>query len=115
MKYLSFYFLVTFSSRNIYLATRKTNHAMIIKFMTADKKGPQPRTIADEPQRGIENVAVCHAPPGMKGVKIGIIIVSTVVVTSFVAAVPITNAIARPVTLYSLMKSLNSCKSCFIR
>lgn len=76
---------------------------MIKKFIKLPRKDPQPRTIGPK-----DNVAVCHSPPGINEVTIGMIILSTKDFTRAVAATPIMKAIARGITLYSLRKSLNS-------
>lgn len=76
-----------------------------MKFISAARNEPQPITIGP-----IENVAVFQAPPGMKGVIIGIITSLTKDCINVVAATPITNATANPSTLYSLRKSMNSDK-----
>src|SRR3989338_3222405 len=75
----------------------------MMKFITAARKAPQ--LIITGP---MEKIAVCQAPPGTKGVIRGIIILSTNDFTSVVAAAPMINATARPVTLYSFRNSLNS-------
>jgi len=49
-----------------------TTNAIIMKFNSAPQNAPNPNTIG--PKR---KVAVCHDPPGMNGVMIGIIILFT--------------------------------------
>jgi len=94
---------VTFSSLRAYFAIRKTTNAITIKLIIAPKSAPQPITIGPK-----EKVVACQAPPGMNGVMIGITKLSTIDFTNEVAASPIINATANPITLYSLRKSLNS-------
>lgn len=53
-------------------------------------------------------VASFQAPPGINGVIRGMIISSTNALIKAVEATPITNAIAKPMTLYSLRNSRNS-------
>lgn len=65
---LGAYLFETFSSLKNFFATINTTNAIITKFITAPRNAPQLITIAP-----IVNVAVCHAPPGMNGVIIGII------------------------------------------
>lgn len=81
---------------------------MITKLMIAPTNAPHPMTIGPR-----LTVAVCHAPPGIKGVMIGIMTLSTSDLIRLVAATPMMNATASPITLYSLRNSLNSLKSCF--
>lgn len=81
-----------------------------MKFISAPRNAPQPITIGPK-----DKVACCHAPPGINGVIIGIIILSTKDFTRTVAAEAIINAIANPITLYSSRNSLNSEIICFIR
>jgi len=59
-------------------------------------------------------VAVFHAPPGINGVTVGITISFTNDLTRAEAATAIINAMANPITLYSLRNSLNSKNSFFI-
>lgn len=66
---------------------RKITKAIIIKLIIAPNNAPQPITIGP-----IENVAVCHAPPGIKKVINGIIKLSTIDLTREVAAKPIISA-----------------------
>lgn len=77
--------------------------ASIKKLISADRNAPHPMTIGPR-----VNVAVCHAPPGINGVKMGMMMLLTNACTSVVAAVAMTNATANPSTLYSLMNNLNS-------
>lgn len=81
---------------------------MMTKLMTAPRNAPHPITIGPS-----LNVAVCHCPPGIKGVMIGIMTLSTSDLIRLVAATPMMNAIASPITLYSLRNVLNSLKSFF--
>ncbi len=85
------------------LATRNTVIAIIVKFISALRNGPQPITIGP-----MLKVAVCQAPLGMNGVISGIIMLSTNDLTRTDAAVPITNATAKPTILYSFKNSLKS-------
>lgn len=71
--------------------------------MSAAKNAPHEITI--EPRL---SVAVCQAPLGMNGVRIGMMMKSTSDFTRPVAAKPIMKAIARGIILYSLRNSLNS-------
>ena len=88
---------------------KNTTRAMITKFMIDARRAPQLMTI--EP---IDNVAVCHCPPGMNGVIMGIIRLFTMDWINVVAEIPIMNAIARGITLYSFRNSLNSRSTFFI-
>ncbi len=80
-----------------------TTNAIITKLIIPPSRAPQPMTIGP-----IENVAVCQAPPGINGVTIGIIKLSTIDLTKATAANPIINATANPITLYSFKNSKNS-------
>ena len=80
-----------------------------MKLIADPKNAPQLRTIGP-----IVHVAVCHWPPGMNGVIMGIIMLSTNDLTNVVAATPIIKATASPIILYSFRNSLNSEKICFI-
>ena len=73
------------------------------KLIIAPSKALQPITIGPT-----ENVACCQAPPGIKGVIIGMTKLSTTDLTKSVAAKPIINATANPINLYSFKNSLNS-------
>jgi hypothetical protein len=97
------YFFVTFSSLRAYFEIIKTTKAITIKLIIAPRSDPHFITIGPS-----VNVAVCHAPPGIKGVMMGITKSSTIDLTSEVAAKPIIKATASPITLYSLRNSLNS-------
>jgi len=97
------YFFVTFSSFITAFAIKNTTIAIMMKFTSSPMNAPTPQINGPK-----EKVAVFHAPPGIIGVIVGITILSTSDFMSEVAATPITNAIASPATLYSLMKSLNS-------
>ncbi len=88
-----------------FLAIMNTTNAMITKFITAARNAPQLITIGP-----MENVAACQFPPGMNGVIIGMITLFTNDCIKDVAAIPIMNAIARAITLYSFRKSMNSDK-----
>lgn len=91
------------------LATKKTTSAIIMKLISSPKNAPQ---AIENFQK--ESVAVFQAPPGINGVSIGIIILSTRDLINDVEATPITNAIARAKTLYSFMNSKNSKNIFFI-
>jgi len=67
-----------------------------MKFIKSPKKAPQRSMMGP-----IASVAVSQAPPGMKGVIIGITMLSTKDLTKVVAARPIIKAIASGITLYS--------------
>lgn len=90
------YFLVTFSSFNIFFAIRKITNAIMMKFISSPRKAPQPNTIGPS-----SRVAVFHAPSGTKGVMSGIMILSTSDFIRAVDAIPMIIAIASGITLYS--------------
>ena len=73
-----------------------TTNAMTIKFIVSHKNGPHRSTMGP-----IASVAVSHAPPGIKGVTIGMTMLSTKDFTKAVAARPMIRAIASGITLYS--------------
>ena len=75
---------------------------MIMKFINSPRKAPQLITIGPIP-----NVAVRQAPPGIKGVIIGMTILSTKDFMKAVDAIPMIKAIASGITLYSKRNSLN--------
>ncbi len=104
MKNKKVYFFVTFSSLSMNFAIKNITHAMMIKYINAAKNGPQPMPFHTQ----ILKTAVCHAPPGINGVMKGITMLSTRDFTRVFAANAIITAIASPITLYSLRKSLNS-------
>ena len=81
-------------------AIKNTIKAMIMKLITAPRSAPQEMTIAP-----IFKTAVCHAPPGINAVIIGIIKSFTNAFTSATTATPITKAIAEEL-LYTLSKIL---------
>ena len=87
------YLFSTFSSFSTFLAIIKTTNAIIMKFISSPRKAPQPSTIGP-----ISIVAVLQAPPGIKGVMIGIIMLSTKDFIKAVDAIPIIKAIARGIT-----------------
>ena len=76
---------------------------MIIKFINSPRKAPQLINIGPIP-----NVAVRQAPPGIKGVIIGMTMLSTKDFMKAVDAIPMIKAIANGITLYSKRNSLNS-------
>ena len=86
-----------------FFAIRKITNAMIMKLINSPRNGPHPITIGPK-----ANVASLHAPPGMNGVIIGIIILSTRDFTKAVAAIPIIKAMASAITLYSFKNPTNS-------
>ena len=71
------YFLVTFSSPSTHFAIMNTTKARMRKLINCPRKSPQAKTIGPMP-----SVDVCHAPPGMKNVTIGIMISLTSACTS---------------------------------
>ncbi len=81
----------------------KTTNAMIIKFIKSPRKAPQLINIGPIP-----NVAVRQAPPGIKGVILGMTMLSTKDFMKAVEAIPMIKAIASGTTLYSKRNSLNS-------
>lgn len=74
-----------------------------MKLIIAPRKAPQPITIGPRIR-----LASCQAPPGINGVRIGIIILFTKDCMRVVAATPIMNAIASGIILYSFKNCLNS-------
>src|SRR3989344_1002638 len=98
------HFLVTFSSFSTSFAIINTTNAMTTKFITAPRKCPHDMTTGPR-----ANLAACHSPPGMNGVMSGRIMSLTHACIKTVAATPMMNAVASPITLYSSKKSLNSC------
>lgn len=74
----------------------KTTNAMTIKFIKSPRKAPHLNTTGP-----IASVAVSQAPPGIKGVMIGMTMLSTKDFTKAVAAIPMIKAIANGITLYS--------------
>jgi len=86
-----------------FFAIMKITNAITIKLINSPKKEPHPMNIGPK-----VNVAVFHAPPGIKGVITGMIMLSTKDFTNAVAAIPIIKAIAKAITLYSRKNSINS-------
>ncbi len=97
------YFFATFSSLRIAFAIINTTKAIIIKLINSPRNDPHLITMGPK-----LNTASFQAPPGIKGVIIGIITFSTKDFIKAVDATPIINAIARPTTLYSFKNSRNS-------